>query len=67
MMTSQDQQKLKEHIDAIAQILYKNTPQGQLEDFETIEITLRNEILTKVAPRIGEFFLTQDKKSNSKE
>jgi hypothetical protein len=62
MMTPEDRQKLEEHIEGIAQILYQNTPQEQLENFETIEITLRNEMLTKVTPRIGEFFLTQDRK-----
>jgi hypothetical protein len=62
MMTPEDSQKLEEYIEGIAQILYQNTQQEQLETFETIEITVRNEMLTKVAPRIGEFFLTQDKK-----
>lgn len=61
-MTPEDRQKLEERIEGIAQILYQNTPQEQLENFETIEITVRNEMLTKVAPRIGEFFLTQDRK-----
>jgi len=61
-MTPEDSQKLEEYIEGIAQILYQNTPQEQLENFKTIEITVRNEILTKVAPRIGEFFLTQDRK-----
>jgi hypothetical protein len=62
MMTPEDSQKLEEYIEGIAQILYQNTPQEQLENFKTIEITVRNEILTKVALRIGEFFLTQDRK-----
>jgi hypothetical protein len=62
MMTPEDSQKLEEHLQEIAKILYQNTPQEQLENFETIEITVRNEILTRVAPRIGEFFLTQDRK-----
>lgn len=57
-MTPEDSQKLEEHLQEIAKILYQNTPKEQLETFETIEITVRNEILTKVAPRIGEFFLT---------
>jgi hypothetical protein len=54
-MTHEDSQKPEEYIEGIAQILYQNTHQEQLENFETIEITVRNEILTKVAPRIGEF------------
>jgi hypothetical protein len=62
MMTPEDSQKLEEHLQEIAKILYQNTPQEQLENFETIEITVRNEILTRVAPRIGEFFLTGDRK-----
>jgi hypothetical protein len=49
MMTPEDSQKLEEYIEGIAQILYQNTPQEQLENFETIEITVRNEILTKVS------------------
>jgi hypothetical protein len=58
MMTPEDSQKLEEYLQEIAKILYQNTPQEQLENVETIEITVRNEVLTRVAPRIGEFFLT---------
>lgn len=57
-MTPEDSQKLEAHLQEIAKILYQNTPQEQLKNVETIEITVRNEILTTVAPRIGEFFLT---------
>ncbi len=59
-MTPEEQQQIQESIKTIASILYHNTPEEKLEDFETIEQTVRDYILTEVAPPMGEFFFTQD-------
>lgn len=40
----------------VAQILYKDTPSEELATFETIELSVREQLLGKVAPKIGEFF-----------
>lgn len=59
-MTPEEQQQIQESLETIASILYRNTPGEKLEDFETIEQTVRECILQEVAPPIGEFFFTQD-------
>lgn len=59
-MTPEDHQQLQEYLKGISEILYRNTPSENLKDFETIEKTVREQILTTVAPQIGEFFFTQD-------
>ena len=58
-MTPSDNQELQAHVLAIAEILYRNTDQAQLQDFEQIEATVRQHMLTQVSPRIGEFFCIQ--------
>jgi hypothetical protein len=37
----------------------RNTPEEKRQDFERIERTLREQILTQVTPAIGSFFLKQ--------
>jgi len=39
-MTPEEKQKLDEHLAGIAEILAKNTPECNLKDFETIEVTI---------------------------
>ncbi len=56
-------QKLKE----VAEILYNNTPDGELTTFETIELSVREHLLKTVAPRIGEFFLIQQQEQEQEE
>lgn len=55
-MTPEEKKKLDEYIAGISEILAKNTSPEDLKDFESIEITLRKHLLTKVAPGIGSFF-----------
>ena len=40
----------------VAEILYHNTSSEELSTFETIELSVREHLLGKVAPKIGEFF-----------
>ena len=58
-MTPEERQQLQEYLQKISEILYRDTPKENLKDFETIEHTVRNKILTEVAPQIGEFFFIQ--------
>jgi hypothetical protein len=50
------QGQLDSHLQAIAQILYDHTETEKLQDFESIEVELREQLLTKITPPIGEFF-----------
>lgn len=55
-MTEEESKKLEEHLQAVAKILLKNTPQEQLKDFGSIELAVRDHVLKEVAPKIGKFF-----------
>ena len=66
-MTPQKQKQLQQYLYKAAQILYQDTPSSKLQDFETIECTVREQILSQVAPSITEFFLTVDNPTNPRE
>jgi hypothetical protein len=68
-MTPEQAKIIDKKIEEIAQILYQNTDIEQLKDFETIELSVRKQILDHVAPKIGNFFLTmlEGKKQEEKE
>ncbi len=55
-MTEAESKELKEHLQAAAKILYKDTPKEQLKNFSGVELAVREHILTEVAPEIGNFF-----------
>ena len=55
-MTPEEQTKVNQKLTEVAEILYKNTPDEELADFETIELSVRGQLLKTVAPKIGEFF-----------
>jgi hypothetical protein len=50
------QAQLDAHLQAVAEILYNHTETDKLQDFESIEVELRTQLLEKVAPPIGDFF-----------
>lgn len=58
-LSQEDKEKLEEHIQGIARILYQNTTSDKLKTFEDIEVTLREEIQEQVSPEIAKFFLTK--------
>ena len=58
-MTPEEQSIVDQKLKEVAEILYKNTPSEKLATFETIELSLREQLLGKVAPKIGEFFSTK--------
>lgn len=55
-MTPEEQKEIQEYVKAISKILYRHTDKERLETFESIEMTVREKILTEIAPQIGEFF-----------
>lgn len=42
-MTPSEQQQLKSHLQAVAEIFYRNTDPTELKSFESIEKSLRSE------------------------
>lgn len=58
-MNVEDKQKLDDYLKAIAEILVRNTQKEDLKSFESIELAVREQMLTVVSPAIGRFFLKQ--------
>lgn len=54
-MTPEQQQALQEHIQAIAKILYDDTPPEQLTSLAGIEQAVRNQMHKHVMPEVGVF------------
>jgi hypothetical protein len=55
-MSPEEKALLNYHLTESARILYKSTEEENLENFEKIEIVLREQLLETVGPTIGEFF-----------
>jgi hypothetical protein len=55
-MDSHDRYELGKHLKAAAAILFKNTPEDQLQNFESLELVLRDQLQANVQPAIGNFF-----------
>ena len=58
-MTPEEQSTIDQKLREVAEILYNNTSSAELATFETIELSVREHLLGKVAPKIGEFFSTK--------
>ena len=56
-MTPEQEQSLKTHLKAIAQILYDESDPEAMKTLEGMELTLRRQIQTHCQPRTGEFFI----------
>ena len=59
-LSPQAELELEKHLTQVAQILYQHTESEKLQGFETIEWELRNQLLEKVAPKLGEFFFHKE-------
>lgn len=66
-MTPEEQAIVDRKLREVAEILYNNTPNEELATFETIELSVREQLLKTVAPRIGEFFLIQQQGQEQEE
>jgi hypothetical protein len=49
-MDSHDRYKLNKHLKAAAAIIFKNTPEDKLQDFESLELALRDQLQANVQP-----------------
>ncbi len=58
-MTPEKTEALKAHLQAIAAILYEETPPEKLNTLEEIEQTVRQKVLKHVSPEIGVFLFKQ--------
>ncbi len=58
-MNPEKTEALKAHLQAIAAILYEETPQEKLNTLEEIEQTVRQKVLKHVSPEIGVFLSKQ--------
>jgi len=52
-MTPEQEQALHEHTQAIARILYENTPPAQLKTLGGIEQAVREQMQNHVLPAVG--------------
>lgn len=58
-MTPTEAQKLKHYLQEAAKLLKADTPEEQLQDFESIELAARKHMVETVGPAMGEIFLPQ--------
>jgi hypothetical protein len=66
-MNDSEREKMKEHLRAIAEIIYQHTPSDKLKTFEEIETTLREEIQKEITPEIAQFFFQESAKLKQEE
>ena len=59
------QAQIDEYIEKLAGCMMKYTEPEKLEDFESIEVEVRDQIQKKIAPKIGEFFFSKGGKKKS--
>jgi hypothetical protein len=66
-MTPEDQNRLKAHLKEVASILYKNTDSTEMSNFESMEKSLPQKILSEVGPELGSFFFQQHQELKQEE
>lgn len=59
-MTPPEEKELKEHINAIAKILYRQSKPEQVETLARIEETVREQTLKHISPQIGIFLSNKE-------
>jgi len=64
-MTPEETQALQTHLEAAAAILFKNTPAEKLQNFQSIERSVREQVQEHISPEMGNFF-TQRYSNNSR-
>ena len=58
-MTPEEVEQVQAHIRDIAAILYRNTPGSELTNLETIEKSVRRQVLEHICPNIALFLPLQ--------
>ena len=59
-MTPAKAKALEYHLQEAAKILKEETPEEQLQDFESIELAAREHMVDTVGPVIGEVFFARE-------
>lgn len=65
-MTPEREQALHDHVQAIAKILYENTPAEQLKTLGGIEQAVREQMQRHVMPEVG-VFLSQRRQAQQQD
>ena len=55
-MNDQEQEQLQHDLRVAAELLFKDRPQEQLQDFDSIEMSIREHLLERIGPNIASFF-----------
>ena len=63
-LSPEKQKELDEHLVAVSRMLYEHTEVEKIKTFEGIEWELREQVLEKVTPKIGEFFFQKGEKKS---
>lgn len=63
-MTVEKQQRLQACLQELAALLYEQTNKSQLTDMESIEQTVRTQILEHISPQIALFYQTNNRNQN---
>lgn len=58
------QAQINKYIEELAGYMMEYTEPDKLEDFESIEVEVRNQIQEMIAPKIGEFFFLREGQEN---
>ncbi|NJO20316.1 MAG: hypothetical protein HC838_10105 [Spirulinaceae cyanobacterium RM2_2_10] len=61
-MDSAKERKLKYYLKEAAKLLKADTPESELQDFESIELAARKHIVETVGPEIGAVFFQPEQK-----
>ena len=64
-MIPEDSQRLEACLQEVAEILYRNTPDEELKNFESLEKVVRRKMLEQVGPKIA-FFLSNKSQGQKK-
>jgi len=64
-MTPIDSERLEACLQEVAEILYRNTPVQKMTNFESLEKTVRTQMLEQVSPKIA-FFLSNKLREQKK-
>lgn len=59
-MTTDKRERIEACIQELAALLYEETDKNQLQDLESIEKTVRRQILERVSPEIAVFLLNKE-------
>jgi hypothetical protein len=60
-LTPKETRELNKHLEAASAILFKNTPREKIQDLESLELALRDQMMKHVQPTLGLFYVAAPK------